>query len=517
MQDPALKAEKQDEFQKVQQAYELLSDDCERQKYDDQVKLAELRKQFQTQSNISAPRSSPKEFNVYTAEPPPSMARAPPPVSKVYTVPRSWYEDIGRGPRIFDAVPPRSSRRDPGYPSKRELEREAKERDRRRKAADKDVKDPPRAEKNKRDKQRDKDLRRDVDEKRQYTKPYIEPMDDEPLSFRSDRKKSSSGTKNVDKRDRPSGRDDDISPTAPPPPGPQRASSSATFDYATSYINDRRANVGGHPGFQRANIYRFRNVQPPAPTPPPMPGASSPFATPDEDLRGQSAKPRRGSGETAWMPRDWPYRELVEEPLVMKASPRSRQTAQFVKSTSTTSGSPRQRDVPRTNSLPLDSAYPARPVPGIPRSQTISAFSAYAEGVMRGRTRSRMHPQIDEISDGDDVYEGLGRERDGKHRSSRRHRSPEPDNIARYQVDGGRAKLHYSRRIESEADPSRYYSTSSAIHVENRPPAAERAGSYASLGLRFTRVKTSKLYGHNDVQYSSYHEKPYHEGYPAYA
>lgn len=54
--DPTLKAAKQDEFQRVQQAYELLTNDQERQKYDDKVKLEELRKQFQNKANISSPR-----------------------------------------------------------------------------------------------------------------------------------------------------------------------------------------------------------------------------------------------------------------------------------------------------------------------------------------------------------------------------------------------------------------------------------------------------------------------------
>jgi curved DNA-binding protein CbpA len=45
VQDATLKAVKQDEFQKVQQAYELLSDDSRRLQYDEQVKLWELRKE----------------------------------------------------------------------------------------------------------------------------------------------------------------------------------------------------------------------------------------------------------------------------------------------------------------------------------------------------------------------------------------------------------------------------------------------------------------------------------------
>ncbi|PHH60986.1 hypothetical protein CDD81_952 [Ophiocordyceps australis] len=40
VQDPKLKLEKQDEFQRVQQAYELLSNDREREKYNNQSSSA---------------------------------------------------------------------------------------------------------------------------------------------------------------------------------------------------------------------------------------------------------------------------------------------------------------------------------------------------------------------------------------------------------------------------------------------------------------------------------------------
>lgn len=507
VQDPALKAQKQDEFQKVQQAYELLSDDRERQKYDDQIKLVELRKQFQTQANISTPRSSPKAFNIYTAEPPGPMGRSPP-AAKVYTYSRSWDDEIGGGPQPFDAGTPRSSRREASYPerpSKRELERERerdrdakdrdKERDRRRKAedarrAEKEAKEQRRSDKNKREKLRDKDFRREADEKRRYAKPYIESFDDEPPPSKLEKKKSSSGKKHEEKRDRSSGREEDLlSPLAPAPPGLQRAYTSA-MDYAQSYIEASRAKKGLPPGLQRAKTYHPRNVQPPVPTPPPMTGPSSPFPTPDDDLRRPSAKPRRGSGEVPRLSRERPYqassREPVEEPPVMNASPTSRHTAQFSKSTSAaphTPISPPRREVPRTSSMPVDSAYPARPVPGITRAQT---FTAFPEGMMRGRARSRMHGQIDEESDTEDVYERRARERDGKHRNSRRHRTPEPENISRYHVDGVRAKLQstYTRRLEAEIDPPRYYATSAGIPVmESRPPVAGRESSYASAGM----------------------------------
>ncbi|PNY28580.1 Chaperone protein DnaJ [Tolypocladium capitatum] len=547
VQDPKLKAQKQDEFQKVQQAYELLSDDNERQKYDDQVTLAELRRQFQNKANISTPRSSPKEYNVYTAESPRATANpglsSTPPHSKSYTYSRSWEDDIGRGPRIFDAGPSRSSRREAAYaerPSKREAERERererdtrdrekeRERDRRRRAedaarrADKEAKDVRRAEKKQREKQRDKDIRRDTDEKKRYAKPYIESFDDESPASKSERKKSTS-KKYDEKRDRSSGREDSPAampapPPPPPPPRPQRSYS--TLDYAHSYIEASRAKNGG---LQRSATYHARNVQPPAPTPPPVVG---PFALPDEDVHRSSAKPRRGSGDGPRLSRERSYRassrEPLDDPIVVSASP-GRLAAQFQNVAPTspvTSSSPPRRDLPRTSTMPIDAAF-ARTVPGIPRAQT---FNSFGEASPRGRDRSRMHAQIDEEeeSDSDDEYDR--RPRDRKHRSSRRHRSPEaarPENVSRYQVDGGRAKLQssYSRRLEPEAEQVRYYSTAGSIPIpvtETRPSMPIRESGYSAPGMKFPKVKTSKAYSYDDVQYSNYYDKPYREEYSAY-
>ncbi|KAL3956553.1 hypothetical protein ACCO45_009399 [Purpureocillium lilacinum] len=503
VQDPKLKAEKQDEFQKVQEAYELLSDDRQRQKYDDQIKLAELREQFRSKANISTPRSSPKEYNVYTAEPrtttrPRSPASAPKPYA---TYSRSWEDEISRGPRIFDAGTPRSSRREASFaerPSKREVERERekdreirereKERDRERRKredamrrAEKEAKEQRRAEKRLREKQRDKEIRRETDEKKRHARPYIESYDEDSPS-KSDKKKSSS-KRYEEKRDRSSGRED-----APMPPLQQRSSSEAYF-YAQSYIQASKAK--GAPGIQRpCGAYTASGRGPVAVR-----------RTPEEEIRRSSARPRRGSAdEQRRLSRERSYRassrEALDDPIVVSASPAARHTAQFQKSASTTpvmSSSPPR--VTRTTTMPVDAGF-SRPVPGIARAQTFNSFGESAPG-------------IEEESDSDDVYERRARERDHKHRS-RRHRSPEarPENVSRYQVEGGRTKPQsYSRRLDAEADPYRYYSTAGGIPV----------GSYSAPGMKFPKVRTSKTYGYDDVQYSNYYDKPHREEYSAYA
>ncbi|KFA76663.1 hypothetical protein S40288_04433 [Stachybotrys chartarum IBT 40288] len=181
VQDPALKAQKQDEFQKVQQAYELLSDDSERAKYDDQVKLAELRKLRQAQANSSVPRSSPKyaEYEIRTAEPRPSSYRTngPSPTKSHTTYSKSWEEDTSRGPRIFEAEI--RTRREQSYtdkPSKRNLERERdprerdlrerdirerEARDRERELKDRDARDRDLREQQQRDKEKERERERE--------------------------------------------------------------------------------------------------------------------------------------------------------------------------------------------------------------------------------------------------------------------------------------------------------------------------------------------------------------------
>lgn len=526
--NPDLQEAKRDEFQKVQQAYELLSNETERQKYDDKVKLEELRKQFQNKANISTPRSTRysggDDARGTESRAAPFKASVSPSGVK-YTYTAFSEEDLGRGPRIFDATP-RSSRREPSYtekPSKRESERERerererdrdRDRDRRRqqedaiRRAEKDAKEARRAEKRAKEKQLAKDMKRQSEEKKRHAKPYIEPFEDESPLVRSDKKKSSSSRKYEDKRDRSSGREE--IPVAVPIPRRQPSWASKT-EYATSYIQASKAMSA--PGLQRAATYHHvRPVQPPAPTPPPIPGQSSPFASPDDDdARRSSARPRRGSGDGPRLSRERSYRGSSREPLdgrpIVNVSPSTRHAAQF-----SSSSSPPRSDLPRTRTMPPETILYSRTPPGLSRAQTFTVFESADHP--RGRDRSRMQAQVDVDSDSED-YE---RRRDGKHRSSRRHHSPEQmrtENVSRYQVDGSRSRLHstYSRRVEPElVDPYSNY-----FHPQDiRTSMPGQEASYGTSGGRKMKIRTAKAYSYDDVAYSDY-PKPSREEYSAYA
>lgn len=108
-----------------------------------------------------------------------------------------------------------------------------------------------------------------------------------------------------------------------------------------------------------------------------------------------------------------------------------------------------------------------------------------------------MQSQVEMESDSEDY----DRRRDRKHRSNRIHHSPEQmrtENVSRYQVDGSRSRLHssYSRRIDPEVEYGYFHSQ------DARPT--------------MPKVKTSKAYGYDDIQYSSYHKAP-REEYAGYA
>ncbi|KAK0759215.1 hypothetical protein N5P37_008097 [Trichoderma harzianum] len=559
VQDPALKAQKQEEFQKVQQAYELLTDEDERRKYDDQVKLAELKEQLRKTNVSGTPRSSSKyaEYEIRTAEPRASSYKpstnVPPPAAKGYTYPRSYEDDVTFSPRVYQTGSSRTTRRETTYVdsrSKRESERDRearekeKDRERRKKAEKEDAarrekeakeaKDA-RREKRAKEKQRDKDIKRESEDKKKHTKAtaYVvdDYSDDAPTpapASKSDKKKSSS-KKYDEKRDRSSQREDIhiVSPQPPAvrsfpeyvtskyveqpprtvPPAPEPSSSwedtHSKLKDAASYIEAARAKEGvaGPGGLKRSMTYAPRMNQPPAaPTPPPAPNQTSPFAAPDDDdVRRSAARPRRGSTESN-RPRDRyskSSREPLTEPVVMSASPNNRHAAHPAMS-----GSPPH--LSRTHTMPADAQSYPRAVP-ITRSQTYN----YGEAAdPRGRNRTRYQSQIDEEdADSDDVRDQ--RARDRRHRGSRREQSVDQGygETSRYPsgYESSRQPSYSRRAADPESDRYAYHSSG---YNDARPSMPVRDSSYsASAGAaHFAKVKTSKAYGYDDIQYTNYHQ-----------
>lgn len=103
--DPALVEEAKNEFQKVQQAYEILSDPGRRQRYDDEVRLTQLRRE-----RMSEPRDAPRTYTrtTYAARPSPAPTQPMPhetplPREPPRGGPRYAYED--RSPDSYFDIP----------------------------------------------------------------------------------------------------------------------------------------------------------------------------------------------------------------------------------------------------------------------------------------------------------------------------------------------------------------------------------------------------------------------------
>lgn len=186
--DATLKAVKQNEFQKVQEAYEILSDERRRQAYDDSVQKYELRKQM-SNGNPTA-RSNPFEYEIKTTTPQSGTYRSR---VKVYTYQASPAEYFGEVKITTSSKKQSASAPDKKQSSKDYVKWEAPNKKESSKRKQKDKERELRHERKKAKERKEKERKRSTDDKRtkKANTPVEEIPENEPQFQRAAEKKSS--------------------------------------------------------------------------------------------------------------------------------------------------------------------------------------------------------------------------------------------------------------------------------------------------------------------------------------
>lgn len=549
VQDATLKAQKQEEFQKVQQAYELLNDDAEKAKYEEQLKLAELQRAakvhqaaMKNSPNTSVPRTFTKHYDIRTTETASSRykSHSSPTSGKLYThatSPHARSHEEMPSSRIYPLYEEteRQARRAASYekPSKREDERRERDRDERRRRKEEEEYTPSRsrekerekelerererekerereraekqkereretrrAEKKRAEKEREKERRRDLDDKaRRHKAAYVEPYtdvyeqpwaDDEMyVSSRPSEKKRSSSRKHDEPRDRDREREREKSSS-------RRAKSPHVVSVSTDEQVYEQAFAQAASYIERASgsapsvsAYWKSQTPPDSFLAPPLVPTPPPADPEEESIRRSSA---RAAGRRS--SNDAARSRDKPKYDIVDARPIPTLHKSHTAPPPVPESPPR---VSRSHTTPHE-PY-GRPIPSLSRTQTWAASGAVAD--------RRAADYYDDYESDDD------RERRYR-RSSRRTRSP---GVERYKVEGGKtSKLepHYSYG-ESPTSSRRY---ASADVFEPHSPSATYAGAPF-------KVKESKAYDLNDVSYSKYPTTYYsqsgHDGYPVVA
>ncbi|KAL2131144.1 hypothetical protein VTI74DRAFT_5474 [Chaetomium olivicolor] len=553
VQDPALKQQKADEFQKVQQAYELLNDDAEKAKYEQKLKLAELRaakieQDIKTSPNISVPRSSAAKYaaayDIRTSEPT-SRYKSAPTSGKVYTHYTSTHT------RSHEEMP--SSRTYPVYeesdkqarraasyekyekPSKRDDERRERDREERRRRREEEEltrlrdrerekdrerererekerdrekeREARKAEKKRQeklDKEREKERRREADEKNaRRHKPYVEEpyaadymaemmFEDEKYvtsASRSEKKRSSSRKKG-EGRDRE--RDRDREREREKSTSRRTRSPHVSSDRKHMDLYEHAASYMANSGSLPSSAGAFWTSQQ---TPPdssfhkPLAPTPPPADHDEENIRRSSA---RAAGRRSSNDAARSRDQLRYEAI--EVTSRAKPIPTLKQSYSTPPAVP--ESPPRiTRSQTTHEPY-ARPIPSLSRNQT------WAPGGIAEDRHATAEYNYEYESDDD-------RERERRRHRSRRTRSPSAQPTHRYKVEGGKtskleAQYTYSAG-ESPTSTRRYMSSTDMLdgHVSHSPSSTTYVGS----GFR---VKETKKYGLGDVKYSEYGQPTYY-------
>ena len=515
VQDPTLKALKANEFQKVQQAYELLNDDAEKAKYEQKLRLAEQRAkaypEVKSSPNMSVPRSTTKYEIRTTVEQTSRHKSSPSSGGKVYYTPHTRsHEEMPRTYALYDETD-RQARRTASYekPSKRDDERRDRDREERRRRRDEDelrlrdsrdrerdrerqISDKERegkkADKKRLEKERERERKRDSEDKARRHKPYVEPYDtyveealyeaDEKYVTGRPEKKRSSSRKHDEPRERERERERDKSAS-------RRAKSPHLgtdkhvdlFAHAASYINTA-SHIGASPPSTKA-FWASQSHPEPAPTPPPV-------DLEDESIRYAAARAagRRSSNDPTRSREKLKY----DAP---DATPKGRPIPSLSKSYSTPPAVPESPPrISRSQTTPQES-YRTIPIPSLNRTQTWAA----------GTTQ-----YLDELVDWEDDARD-----DRPRRSSRRARSPTAQATHRYKVDGIKtSKLEPQYAYGGESP------TSTRARYADDGGRAARSPSHVHGGLGIP-VKVTKSYDWNDVSFSSYGGPAYYSKHEAEA
>ncbi|KAL2015552.1 hypothetical protein VTK56DRAFT_5228 [Thermocarpiscus australiensis] len=553
VQDPALKAQKQDEFQKVQQAYELLNDDVERAKYEDQLKLAELQRTVKVQQasmknspNTSVPRTSSRypAHDIRTAETSPrSKSYSSPSSGKVYThyaSPHTRSHEEVPSSRVYPVFEEseRQARRTASYekPSKREEERRERDKEERRRRREEDElsrlrererererekdrererekaerekereREARKAEKKRLEKEREKERRREADDKARRHKPYVEPYadayvedlwieDEKYVSSRSEKKRSS-GKKHDETRERDRDRDREREKsTSRRAKSPHASSVPSSERKHLDHFEHAASYISRAGGSAPSQVPAFWKSQTPPDSflAPPVAPTPPPVDFEDETIRHAAARAaaRRSSNDAARS------REKLRYDTV-DATTAARPIPTLSKSYSNPPVAPESPPrLSRSSTTPHESY--ARPIPSLARNQTWAAG-----GVVDDRRPAAEYYDYESEDD-----------RERRHRRSRRAAQSPPPEPVRYKVEGTKtSKLepHYSY---GESPSSRRYADEV---VDSHSPST----TYAAAAP--FRYKEAKAYNLEKVKFAEYDQPSYYpthgsgDGYPVMA
>jgi curved DNA-binding protein CbpA len=557
VQDPTLKALKADEFQKVQQAWELLNDDAEKAKYEQKLRLAELQRAAKVQQdvknspNTSVPRTKYATYDIRTAEPPTSRYKSSPSGGKVYThytTQTRSHEEMPSS-RVYPLYEEtdKQARRAASYekPAKRDDEKRDREREERRRRRDEDEfrlrekdrdrerdrdrdrerekaekeREARKAEKKRLEKEREKERRREADDK--HRPAYVEEnhaaaeawlQEDElyvTSGSRSEKKRSSS-RKHDETRERDSGRNRGREKSSSrraktPPPVEADLKHMEAFDMVANYLKMAGNSIPEKHSVYWSSELRKDPAAPPAPTPTDRtptdraptdraPRAPSPPPPPhDFDEEMIRSASYRAAGRRA---SNDPARSREKLKLVPDGTP------------------PKARPIPTlAKSYSTPPQVPESPPSRISRSQTAphEVYEEYrtipAPSLMRTQTWA---PESSDYWPGD---LGLDDDRDRRRHRSRRTRSPSAQPTHRYKVEGGKTSKVEAQYLYSESPTSsRRYATDPIDGHMSRSPSSP----YYS-GMPY-KVKQTKSYGPADIKYSEldpvYYSSSVGEGYP---